>query len=47
MLIPVHGCCTDSPGCDDIAVVRKTYLALAALFGAASLAVGLMQFFFH
>jgi hypothetical protein len=47
MYIPLRGCCTDSPGIDNIAVVRKTYLALAALFGAASLAVGLLQIFFH
>jgi hypothetical protein len=47
MNCPVHGCCTDSPGLDDVVVVRKTYLALAALFGAASLAVGLIQIFYH
>ncbi|GAA0575914.1 hypothetical protein [Rhizomicrobium electricum] len=47
MYTPLRGCCTDSPGLDDIVVVRKTYLALAALFGAASLAVGIFHIFYH
>jgi hypothetical protein len=43
MYIPLRGCCTDSPGCDDIATVRQIYLTLAVVFGAAVAAIGILN----
>lgn len=39
MPMPLHGCCTDSPGLDDIATARAVYSTLAWFFAAAALAV--------
>lgn len=43
MSVPLHGCCTDSPGLGDVATARAVYSALAGMFAAAVLAV----FVFH
>jgi hypothetical protein len=38
MYIPLRGCCTDNPGCDDIATARQVYLTLFWVFAAATVA---------
>jgi len=35
MYIPLRGCCTDSPGSDDLATSHQIFLALTSVFGAA------------
>lgn len=45
MYIPLRGCCTDNPG-GDVATARQIYLTLASLFGAAILAVVILNLLF-
>lgn len=46
MYIPLRGCCTDSPGSDDPETSRQVFLALVWVFGAASLVVAALNFFY-
>lgn len=39
MYIPLRGCCTDGPGCADIATARQIYGTLAIVLGGAVLAI--------
>lgn len=47
MYIPLRGCCTDSPGCADIATARQIYRTLALLFGIAALVIVVVNLFLH
>ena len=39
MYIPLRGCCTDSPGCDDLPTTRQIFLTLSWVFGVTAVLV--------
>lgn len=47
MYIPLRGCCTDSPGCDDVATVRQIYSSLAVVLGTAVVAMTVLNLLYR
>lgn len=39
MYIPLRGCCTDNPGCDDLPTARQIFLTLAWVLGITAVLV--------